>query len=379
MTRILNSTLNHAMKLSFWRFFLLFLTIAVTGANVIGTVVWYVLFRAYGADVLVPVTITANLVAIPILAFLAYVIQELRRSNDDLSGTKENLDVHVEHLERMRETERKQRTELKRTLSELSIARDVSDTANRAKSEFLANMSHELRTPLNAINGFSEIMCKQMFGPLGDARYIEYARDINESGSHLLGLINDILDLSKIEAGMFELKEEAVDVAQVVSACRRIIRERAKEAGLTLATRLKGGLPRLWSDKRAVKQIVLNLLSNAVKFTPAGGKVTLQVEIDEDGCFSLIVSDTGIGISADDIPKVFTPFSQVDSSLSREHDGTGLGLPLTNSLVELHGGMIELESELGNGTIVTVRLPAERVLDNPAKTGGNGVKASAAR
>ena len=120
-------------------------------------------------------------------------------------------------------------------------------------------------------------------------------------------------------------------------------------------------------------------MSNAVKFTPAGGKVTLQVEIDEDGCISLIVSDTGIGISADDIPKVFTPFSQVDSSLSREHDGTGLGLPLTNSLVELHGGTIELESELGYGTIVTVRFPAERVLDDPAKTGGNGVKASAAR
>ena len=259
-------------------------------------------------------------------------------------------------------------TELKNRETDLSEAKTQAEFANRSKSEFLANMSHELRTPLNAINGFSEIMCDQIFGTLGNPRYIEYAHDIHNSGIHLLNLINDILDLSKIEAGAFELKEEEVEVAQVVAACRRIIEVRAKEAGLTMATRLSGNLPKLWLDERIVKQIVLNLLSNAVKFTPAGGKVTVRAEIEEDGCFVLSVSDTGIGIDADDVPKVFTPFSQVDGSLTREHEGTGLGLPLVKSLVEAHGGTVELESELGNGTIITIRFPAERVLEIPAKT-----------
>ena len=269
-------------------------------------------------------------------------------------------------------------TELKNRETDLREAKTQAEFANRSKSEFLANMSHELRTPLNAIIGFSEMMRLETFGPIGNPRYIEYVRDIHESGTHLLSLINDILDLSKIEAGAFELKEEEVDLAQVVAACRRIIEVRAKEAGLTLDTRLSGKLPKLWSDERAVKQIILNLLSNAVKFTPTGGKVTVRAEIEEDGCFVLSVSDTGIGIDADDIPKVFKPFSQIDGSLSRKHDGTGLGLPLVKSLVEVHGGTIELESELGNGTIITIRFPAERVLDEPAKTKDDSVKAGAA-
>ncbi len=269
-------------------------------------------------------------------------------------------------------------TELKNRETDLSEAKTQAEFANRSKSEFLANMSHELRTPLNAINGFSEMMSKQMYGPLGAPQYIEYAHDIHNSGTHLLSLINDILDLSKIEAGAFELKEEEVDLAQVFAACRRIIEVRAKEAGLTLDTRLSGKLPKLWSDERAVKQIILNLLSNAVKFTPAGGKVTVRAEIEESGCFVLSVSDTGIGIDADDIPKVFKPFSQVDGSLSRKHDGTGLGLPLVKSLVEVHGGTIELESELGNGTIITIRFPAERVLDGDAETAVDNVEAGVA-
>ena len=253
-------------------------------------------------------------------------------------------------------------TERKLAEEALYKSKEAAELANRSKSEFLANMSHELRTPLTAINGFSDIMRNQLFGALGDPRYIEYARDINNSGTHLLGLINDILDLSKIEAGKLELYEEAVDVAQVIDVCRRIIEVRAKEAKLTLTIRLNGALPKLWSDERAVKQMVLNLLSNAVKFTPAGGEISVYAEIDEDGCFVLSVSDTGIGIASEDIPKVFTPFSQIHSTVYSKHEGTGLGIPLVKSLAEMHGGTMALESALDSGTIATIRFPAERAL-----------------
>ncbi len=251
-------------------------------------------------------------------------------------------------------------TKQKETERFLRTAMEVAEYANRSKSEFLANMSHELRTPLNAIIGFSEMMCLETFGPVGGAQYREYVRDIYDSGTHLLSLINDILDLSKVEAGKLELYEEPVDIAKAVISCLRIVKERAKENGIQLANRLGGDLPRLFADERAVKQIVLNLLSNAIKFTPVGGKGTVHAEIDEDGCFAISVTDTGIGIDADDIPKMFTPFSQVDDSLTRKQEGTGLGLPLVKSLVEKHGGTIELESELGRGTTATIRFPAGR-------------------
>jgi signal transduction histidine kinase len=231
-------------------------------------------------------------------------------------------------------------------------------------------MSHELRTPLNAIIGFSEIMFAEPYGPLGDKRYRQYAQDIHNSGGHLLSIINDILDLSKIEAGQAELNEEDVDLAALIAAVRRIIQERATSAGLTFACESGEGLPWVRADRRALKQVLLNLLSNAVKFTPKGGQVGVRMAIDDDGGLRIVVYDTGIGIAAQDIPRAMSAFGQVDASWSRRYEGAGLGLPISRALVRLHGGTLELESQPGTGTTATVRLPPGRVSPRPqAKPG----------
>lgn len=253
-------------------------------------------------------------------------------------------------------------SERKRAELDLQLATRKTEEAYRAKDEFLANMNHELRTPLNAVIGFSDMICNEMNGPLGNEKYRAYIQEIYASGTHLLSLVNDILDLAKIEAGKAELFEEEVDVAETVSACWRMVAMRAEEAGLDPVTQLHDDLSCLYGDKRAVKQIVLNLLSNAVKFTPHGGQVTVRTELDEDGCFLLSVSDTGIGIADEDIEKVLIPFGQVEGSSSQRQKGTGLGLPLVKSLAELHGGSFRLESEPGVGTTATIRFPANRVL-----------------
>ncbi|MEQ8356934.1 MAG: sensor histidine kinase [Kiloniellaceae bacterium] len=232
--------------------------------------------------------------------------------------------------------------------------------ADRAKSEFLANMSHELRTPLNAIIGFSEILKGEVLGPLGGAKYKQYAEDIHGSGRHLLEIINDILDLSRIEAGQMELKETAVAPAAVIAACDTLVRQRAEAAQLDLIIVQDPALPSLWADERALKQVLLNLLSNAIKFTAAGGQVRLRTEMAPDGGFRVTVADTGIGIAAADIPRVLMPFGRVDGSLARSYEGTGLGLPLAKSLMELHGGHLEVASRPGSGTTITISLPAER-------------------
>ncbi|MCH8098548.1 MAG: HAMP domain-containing histidine kinase, partial [Proteobacteria bacterium] len=224
---------------------------------------------------------------------------------------------------------------------------------------------------LNAILGFSELMFNATLGPLGNPKYQEYTKDINDSGRHLLALIDDILDLAKIEAGRLELDEEDIDVAKTTSSCMVLVKERAKNGGVKLKTDIPDGLPALHADARMLKQILVNLLSNAVKFTPAGGEVTLKAWWRPDSGYVFQVIDTGIGIALADIPKALSPFGQVESDLDRKYEGTGLGLPLTKQLVEMHGGSLDLQSEEGAGTTVTVRFPSERIVHLPeaAQTG----------
>jgi signal transduction histidine kinase len=243
---------------------------------------------------------------------------------------------------------------------ELRVAKEAAEAANRAKSEFLATMSHELRTPLNAVIGFSELMATQAFGPLAQ-QYCDYARDINASGTHLLAIINDILDLSKAEAGKLELAEDDIDVGRALEATLRIVKPRAAAAGIALETAIPAELPALWGDERKFRQIFINLLSNAVKFTPKDGRIEVAARVAGDGRLEIAVVDNGIGIAAEDIPKALEPFRQLDNRLSRQYEGTGLGLPLTAAMVRLHQSELRIESEPGSGTTVTVAFPAERV------------------
>ena len=221
-------------------------------------------------------------------------------------------------------------------------------------------MSHELRPPLNAINGFSEIMVGEMFGPLGDRRYKEYCADILASGQHLLALINDILDMSKIEAGKMILHLETVDVAELAEDAVRLMRNRAETAGLMVSVHAPPDLPTIEADQRGLKQILLNLLSNAIKFTPPGGRVIVRAAVVEGAAgrrVRLSVTDTGIGIAADDIGRLAKPFEQIETQHSKTQQGTGLGLALTKALVELHDGVLSIQSEPGLGTTVSLTLP----------------------
>ena len=243
---------------------------------------------------------------------------------------------------------------------ELLRSKEAAEYANRSKTDFLANMSHELRTPLNAIIGFSEVIQGEMFGPTVP-RYVDYARDIHESGQHLLEIINDILDLSKLEAGKVELHESNVSVPSLANQCLSLVRGRAQEYGVALRVDIPESLPQVYADKRAMKQVLLNLLSNAVKFTPGGGSVTLNAGIGPEQTLDIAVADTGIGMSEAEIQIALAPFGQIDSSHARRHQGTGLGLPLCQSLLELHGARLIVTSRPSEGTTIVARFPAERV------------------
>ncbi|HVH73727.1 MAG TPA: HAMP domain-containing sensor histidine kinase [Stellaceae bacterium] len=251
---------------------------------------------------------------------------------------------------------------LKAANIDLEESKKRAEKANTAKSLFLANMSHELRTPLNAIIGFSEIIKKPARGPDGIKRYAEYAEDIFNAGQHLSALIGNILDISKIEAGRMGLDDEVFEIAELAEASISLLGQRVKQKSITLETDLRKYALRIRADGLKLRQALVNLLSNAVKFTPDGGRVTLRLEQASDGEFVISVSDSGIGMSPDEITTALEPFGQVDDGLAKHYQGTGIGLPLARRLVELHGGRLEIESIKNSGTTVRIRLPANRVV-----------------
>jgi two-component system, cell cycle sensor histidine kinase PleC len=243
----------------------------------------------------------------------------------------------------------------------LRAAKEAAEAASRAKSQFLAHMSHELRTPLNAILGFSEVIREQMMGEVGP-RYRDYAGDINKAGQHLLSLINDVLDLAKVEVGRLELIEEPLILPDLIGGCRHLVSETAMRAGVTMASTMPADLPPISADRLRIKQVVLNLLSNAIKFTPEGGEVRIEAALEPDGDLRLTVADTGIGMRPEDVSIALAPFGQLEDPMHRKRQGTGLGLPLAKTLVEMHGGTLGVDTELGRGTAVNILLPRHRVL-----------------
>ena len=280
---------------------------------------------------------------------------ELRKTAD--GGTL----LTFRDLAPLRQMEEKHQQQIDVLKAELAAAHRATQQAvdiARARKDFLTSTSHELRTPLNAILGFSEMLAKEMFGPLNNPRYLEYAQIIHKSGVHVLSLINDLLDLSKLDAGKLELRVEPVEILKVIIDCVRCVEAQATRDHIGIVVHVADGVDRLCGDNKRLHQMLLNLLSNALKFTPVGGEISIDVfRRGLDVCIS--VSDSGIGIKAEDIPKVLEPFGQVESELSQRHQGTGLGLPLTKELAELHGGSLTMESNVDVGTTVTITLPPD--------------------
>lgn len=284
-------------------------------------------------------------------------------------GTRDELGTVIDAFNalQLRDLQRekaldKTNSELRASQKELVRANRALTDSNRAKSQFLANMSHELRTPLNAIIGFSRMIKEDKDDELAAEEYRECASDILAGGEHLLDVIGDILDISMVESGRMELHEQRCDLEEVVEVCMRLMRERAEIADVELRRESLVPNALLWADTRICKQMLINLLSNAVKFTEPGGTITVRDQVDSSGDLLLAVADTGVGIPSDEIAKIVEPFYQVDGSLERRYQGTGLGLPLVKEFAEMHGGSLDIESEVGVGATFTIRLPAERVI-----------------
>ena len=262
-------------------------------------------------------------------------------------------------------------TERRAAEQEMTEARKAAELANRSKSDFLANMSHELRTPLNAIIGFSDVICSEFLGPMRDRKYLGYINDIHSSGLHLLSIINDVLDMSKIEAGKLELASEIVTIQRVIAESLRMVSERAQRRNIELVTELSGIETGIWGDERAIKQIVLNLVSNAVKFSHDGGRVDIRAVLDPNGGLVIEVEDRGIGMSAAELERALQPFGQANTGAARLYGGTGLGLPITKGLVQAHHGELTIDTTPERGTRVRVVLPphltATAAESDPAK------------
>lgn len=277
--------------------------------------------------------------------------------------------LHETHRHQAEKDLRESESRLVEQARELAVARDTAERANKAKSAFLANMSHELRTPLNAILGFSEIIANEGFGPIGMPRYTEYAGDIHASGKHLLSLINDLLDVAKIEAGRMDIDARLLDAPSTFELALKLTSQKAHERRQKLSITVEPDAPPLFADERALKQILINLVSNAVKFTPEGGKIKVTGGRADDGGFLIVCEDNGPGIPRDKLNSIFLPFTQVDNRYDRQEGGTGLGLTLVRGLVELHGGRVWLESDCGKGTrakVVLPPVPAMHVARRPA-------------
>jgi len=288
-------------------------------------------------------------------------ITNLKQNEQKLFEHDRELQASVSDLHKSRRELELQKQQLVDLTEKYALEKNRAEAANRSKSQFLANFSHELRTPLNAVLGFSDVMQQALFGPLGNEKYEEYARDIHESGSYLLEVINDILDMSKIEAGRIQLEIEQLDLGEIVEDSFRVVAESAKKRQVKLK---RTGLDtlKIEADRRALKQILLNLLSNAVKFTPEGGEVRIRLARGAKGRVKIIIKDTGIGIPARELDKLGKPFEQIDNQFTKSHKGSGLGLSISRSLIEMHGGLIEITSKEGQGTTVTCILPTQPML-----------------
>lgn len=301
----------------------------------------------------------------PILQGQTQMIR-LEETLTPLTGNASPAELYIQHQEDDIEptlliamTDMSEQRALEETLRN---AKEEAELASRTKSEFLANMSHELRTPLNAILGFSEILSNEMFGPLGVPQYKDYVTDIKESGAHLLGLINEILDVSKADAGKLELRENKTNILSIIQDTVRILRQKAIDDHIKVDIISDQKIPLIWGDERRLKQIILNLISNAIKFTPENGHIHIVTALCDKTGLSIEIQDNGIGIPKQDISRILQPFTQIDSKLARKYNGTGLGLPLAKTMIELHQGTLHIDSTLGKGTTVTITLPPERLI-----------------